>query len=583
MITTQKKKGPAKRTSRPPLKTTINRSKPEITNDLKIVPLGGLGEVGKNMTVLEYKDDIIIIDVGLKFPEDNMPGIDLLIPNIEYLEERKDKIRGILITHGHLDHTGAFPYMQEKLGNPPIYTAKLTRGMLIKRHSEFPDLPKPEFHLVTAGDVEKFGDHFKVKFFHVNHNIPDDLALEIQTPVGKIIHTSDFKFDPTPLNEAPTDLEAIKKIGDSGVLVLMSDSTGAENEGSSISEKTIKENLETIFKESKDLIIAGTFASLLNRVQQLVELSEQYGRKVIFDGYSMKSNVEIAKELGYLKIGKGVQIDVNQFNDYDRSKITLIATGAQGEGNAVLMRVANKEHRFIDLRKGDTVVFSSSVIPGNERSVQNLKDALYRMGAHVYHYKMMDIHAGGHAQQEDLTKMLNLIRPKFFIPVHGQYSMMVSHQGLAIDTGIPEKNTIIADNGSIMHFTKDKWHFDKKKAPANPIMVDGLGVGDVGSVVLRDRLMLSEDGMFVIITLIDSKTGRLRGSPDIISRGFVYLKENKELLHEVRKRIRYIIDKKTTHPINAQYLKDNLRDKIGQYLYQKTQRRPMVLPVIIET
>jgi ribonuclease J len=360
------------------------------------------------------------------------------------------------------------------------------------------------------------------------------------------------------------------------------DSTGAENEGSSISEKTIKENLETIFKESKDLIIAGTFASLLNRVQQLVELSEQYGRKVIFDGYSMKSNVEIAKELGYLKIGKGVQIDVNQFNDYDRSKITLIATGAQGEGNAVLMRVANKEHRFIDLRKGDTVVFSSSVIPGNERSVQNLKDALYRMGAHVYHYKMMDIHAGGHAQQEDLTKMLNLIRPKFFIPVHGQYSMMVSHQGLAINTGIPEKNTIIADNGSIMHFTEDKWHFDKRKAPANPIMVDGLGVGDVGSVVLRDRLMLSEDGMFVIITLIDSKTGRVKGSPDIISRGFVYLKENKELLHEVRKRIRYIIDKKTTHPINAQYLKDNLRDKIGQYLYQKTERRPMILPVIIE-
>lgn len=574
---------PRKRTSR-----TTTGSRPaqqpqtQDENTLRIVPLGGLGEIGKNMTVLEYKDDIIIIDIGFKFPEDNMPGIDFIIPNIQYLEERKDKIRGIIITHGHMDHTGAMPYLQEKLGNPPVYTARLTEGLLLKRHQEFQHLPKLEIYSVKGGDVEKFGDHFEVKFFHVNHNIPDDIALIVKTPVGTVVHTADFKFDPTPLNEEPTNLDDIKKIGDEGVLVLMSDSTGAENAGHSISEKTIQENLEVIFQEATGMIIAGTFASLLNRIQQLVELSEKYGRKVIFDGYSMKSNVEIAKELKYLKIKKGTQIDPSQFGDYPRDKITLIATGAQGEGNAVLMRVANKEHRHIDLRKNDTVVFSSSVVPGNERSVQNLKDALYRMGASVYHYKMMDIHAGGHAQQEDLITMMNLIRPKFFMPIHGQYSMMVSHQKLAVAEGIPEKNTIIADNGSIINFTPEKWWFNKKPAPSNPIMVDGLGVGDVGNVVLRDRQMLSQDGMFVIITLIDSRTGRVKGSPDIISRGFIYLKENREMLREVRKRIRYIIEKKTTHPINAQYLKDNLRDKIGQYLYQQTERRPMVLPVIIE-
>lgn len=577
--TTRKKRSTTPRVKKEPKKAAPSRS---TDTDLKIIPLGGLGEIGKNMSLIEYKDDILIIDVGLKFPEENMPGIDLIIPDIKYLEDKKDRIRGIIITHGHMDHTGALPYIQQKLGNPPIYTARLTEGLVLKKHSEFQHLPKPEIYLVKGGDSVKFGDYFEVDFFHVNHNIPDDLALKIKTPVGTIVHTSDFKFDPTPLHEAPTDLEAIKKIGDEGVLLLMSDSTGAENEGRSISEVTIQENLETIFKESKEMIVSGTFASLINRIQQLIELSEKYDRKVIFDGYSMKSNVEIAKELKYIRIKKGTQIDPSQFHDYPRSKITLIATGAQGEGNAVLMRVANREHRFIDLRKGDTVIFSSSVVPGNERTVQGLKDALYRMGAKVYHYKMMDIHAGGHAQREDLAEMINLIRPKFFMPIHGYYSMMVSHRDLAIEQGIPEENAFIADNGSVIHFTKDKWWFDKKTVPSNPVLIDGLGIGDVGNVVLRDRQMLSEEGMFVIITLIDSKTGRLVGSPDIISRGFIYLKENRELLREVRKRIRYIIEKKATHPINATYLKDNLRDKIGQYLYQQTERRPIVLPVIIE-
>lgn len=574
---------PSRKATEGKIKTRTKKIDIDKNGTLKVIPLGGLGGVGKNMTVLEYKDDILIIDIGLMFPQEDMPGIDFIIPNIKYLENKKDKIRGIILTHGHLDHTGAFPYLQEKLGNPPIYTADLTKGLLIKRHQEFRHLPKPEIHTVKGDDIEKFGDYFEVRFFHVNHTIPDDLALVIKTPVGTIFHTSDFKFDATPLNEEPVDLIKLKKIGDEGVLLLTSDSTGAENSGHSISEKTIQENLEIIFKESKSLIIASTFASLINRIQQLIELSEKYDRKVIFDGLSMKSNVEIAKELKYIKIKKGTQIDVKQFHEYPRSKITLIATGAQGQGNAVLMRIANREHRHIDLIKNDSVIFSSSVVPGNERAVQNVKDQLYHAGAKVYHYKMMDIHSGGHAQQDDLKEMIRLIRPKFFMPIHGQFSMMVNHGWLAEEEKIDEKNIILAENGSIINLKHDNWSFDKEKAPMNNIYVDGLGVGDIGNVVLRDRQVLADDGMFVIVALIDSRTGKVRQSPDIISRGFVYLRENKELLSDVRKRVKSVIESKTTTgSVNWVYLKDEVRNKIGLFLFQKTQRRPMVLPVIIE-
>lgn len=558
---------------------------------VKIIPLGGLGEIGRNMSIIEYKNDIIIIDAGFGFPEDDMLGIDYTLPNISYLDGKQQNIRGILITHGHMDHIGGLPYMIQKLGNPTVYATNLTRGIIIKRHLEFPTLPELDIDLVHAGEVIHLGESFEIQFFHVNHNIPDDVGLIIKTPDGVIVHTADFKFDPKPLNEEPADLEFIKSIGDKGVTVLMSDSTGAEKDGKAISESIIQDNLETIFVESKGMIITGTFSSLINRIQQLITLSEKYDRKVIFDGYGLKSNVEIAKQFNQIRVKRDTQIPIEQIDRYPRSKVTVIGTGAQGEDRAVLTRIASGEHRYVQIKKGDSVVFSSSVIPGNERTVQRLKDMFYRMGAHVYHYGMMDIHASGHAQREDLRLMIRLIRPKFLMPIHGYYSMMVNHGYLGQQEGMKEEDIIIADNGSIVHIHDSaaikqghqaSWWFDKKTAPSDNVMVDGLGVGDIGNVVLRDRQVLSEDGFVVVVALIDSRTGRIRGSPDIISRGFVYLKEHKELLAQVRKQIKFIVEKKMAYPINTTYLKDELRDQIGLMLFKRTERRPMILPVVIE-
>ena len=549
---------------------------------LKVIALGGLGEIGKNCYCLEYKDDIILIDIGIMFPDESMPGIDFIIPNTGYLDGKLDRIRGVVLTHGHMDHVGAVPYLQQKLGNPDIYTAELTKNLVLKRHAEFPHLPKLPIHVVKDGDRVKMGDYFMVEFFHMNHNIPDDLGVLVETPVGNLLHTADFKFDPTPVNDTPVDLAKLRSYGDKGVLALMVDSTDAENPGHSISEQTIYENMDLIFKDATGMLILGTFSSMINRMQQIVQLSEKYGRKVVFDGYSLKTNVEIAKEMGYLKIQKGTQIAMEQVKDYPRERVTVVATGAMGQEGASLMRIVNLEHRHLQVQRKDTVVFSSSVIPGNERSVQYLKDMLYRSGVKVYHYKMMDIHAGGHARQEDLKEIMLLTRPKFLIPHHGQYSMMVANGENGKAVGIPEENIIIADNGQIIHLSPEQWWFDKKTAPANYVMVDGLGIGDIGSVVLRDRQALAEDGMFTIVIIVDPKTGRIRTSPDIISRGFIYLKEQKDLLMQVRKRIRTIIEGEKQRPMNLAYLKDEIRDDIGQYLFQKTERRPMVLPVIIE-
>lgn len=594
--TLKRRKAPRFRDHRRPLGEVklmpVKRPERETTDDymkqdsLKITHLGGLGEVGRNMQVLEYKEDIILVDAGLGFPEDNQPGIDFNLPNVSYLEGKQDRIRGLVITHGHYDHIGALPYIIEKIGNPPIYTSRLTGSLVLKRHQEFPHLPEMDITEVNHANVIQLGKYFKVEFFHVNHNIPEDLGLIIDTPSGRLVHTSDFKFDEAPLNDKPTDLGHIKGIGDRGITLLMSDSTGAEKPGASVSETTIHANLEEIFKASKGRIITATYASLINRIQQLIDLSEKYGRKVAIDGYSMKTNVEILKELGQINIKKGTQITVDQIDNYPDNQITVIGTGAQGERPAVMMRIAAGEHRYIQLRESDTVIFSSSVVPGNERTVQRLRDLLYRLNVNLYHYNMMDIHTGGHALQEDLKKMVRLIRPKFFLPNHGFYSMMITHGRLAQEEGIPKENVIIPDNGSILHLTPNEWWFDKKTAPVDNIMVDGLGVGDIGNVVIRDRQVLAADGMFVIICVVDSRSGKLRGSPDIISRGFVYLKENKDLLAQVRKRIKSIIDGKNPHPQPAgatlSYLKDEIRNQIGLFLFQKTERRPMVLPVLIE-
>jgi len=554
------------------------------------VPLGGLGEVGRNMTLLEYlpagrqaRGQILVIDVGFRMPEEDMPGVDFIIPNISYLRGREKDIVGIVFTHGHYDHIGAVPYLIEKLKYPPMFASGLTKAIILKRQEDFTNLQKLNINMVKDGSRVKLGS-FTVEFFKQNHNISDNLGLFIQTPAGNIVHTSDFKFDKNPVYDLPTNYEKLKEIGRRGVLLLMSDSTGAEEEGHSLSEKMIMDNLEKIFKKAQGRVIAATFGSLIHRIQQLIALSEKYGRKVAVDGYSMKTNVEICKKLGYIKSQKGTLIKPNQMQNYPDSKVTLVCTGAQGEGQAVLMRIANHEHRFVRLKKGDTLIFSSSVIPGNERTVQFLKDQLYRQKTNVYHYKMMDIHAGGHAQREELREMIRIMKPKFFLPIHGQYSMLVNHAKLAQSEGIPENNIVVAENGTIMNLGKNSFVVDKRKTESNYIMVDGLGIGDVGEIVLRDRQTLAKDGMFVIVAIIDRNTGKVRGSPDIISRGFVYLRESKELLYETRKKVVDIVNKTTSSngAVNWSYVKDNIRNRIGDFLYQKTQRRPMILPVVIE-
>jgi len=565
-------------------KSYTNRGQAERKfNNLKIVPLGGLGEVGRNMTILEYENSILIIDMGFRMPEEDMPGIDYIIPNIEYLKGKEKNILGVIFTHGHYDHIGAVPYLIEKLGYPQLFASALTRGIILKRQEDFTHLKKIEAILVKDGTVISLGP-FRVEFFKQNHNIPDNLGLFIETPVGNIVHTSDFKFDNNPVNDEPTNFEKLKAIGSRGILLLMSDSTGAENEGHSLSEKQIFENLDEIFNSAKGRIIAATFGSLINRAQQVITLSEKHGRRVAIDGYSMRTNIEICKVLGCIKAKRGTLIKPKDMANYPDSKVTLLCTGAQGEDQAVLMRITNGEHQFVRIKRGDTVIFSSSVVPGNERTVQFLKDELYRQGCIVYHYKMMDIHAGGHAQVEELKEMLRIMRPRFFLPIHGQFSMLVNHALIAQNYGLPEKNILVAENGHIINLSEGKIQIDKKKIPAGYIMVDGLGIGDVGEVVLRDRQVLAKDGMFVIIAVVDRQTGRVKGSPDIISRGFVYLKESKELLRETRKKVIGIVDRTagTGGAVNWIYVRDEIRNKIGQFLYTRTERRPMVLPVLIE-
>lgn len=550
---------------------------------LKIIHFGGLGEVGRNMSAIQYDDEIILIDAGVRFPREDMPGIDFIIPNTGYLDDKKHMVKAMFFTHGHMDHIGALPFIRNRIGDPDIYAAPLTKAILIKRQDDFKFQNPLEINDIKAGDEIKISDKISVKVLRINHSIPDDLEIVIKTPIGNVVHTSDFKFDDTPVNDLPADIDEMKKLAEEGVLVLMSDSTGAEREGHSLSEQQVTASLEKLFTEATGMIILGTFASLINRIQQIITISENFGKKVVFDGYSMKTNVEICKKLGYLKIKKGTQIGMEEVNSYPKDKVVACVTGAQGEGNAVLMRIANGEHRYLRTSRDDTYIFSSSVIPGNEVDVQFLKDQLYRNGAKVFNYYMLDVHTGGHGQKEDLREMIRLIKPKFMFPIHGQYSMMVNHGLMAQEEGIPEQNVIVADNGTVVNIEKDKWWFDKIRAPSDYVFVDGLGIGDIGNVVLRDRQVLSEDGMFVIVVLIHSKTGTVRGSPDIISRGFVYLKENKELLSQVRKRIKFIVEGKGGHQQpNLPFLKDQIRNQVGLFLFQKTERRPMILPVLIE-
>ena len=557
-------------------------AKPQ-TQFVKIIPLGGLGEVGKNMMVIEDRGKILIIDMGLRMPEEDMPGIDYIIPNIVSLRGREKDIVGILITHGHLDHIGAIPYLVGKLGNPPMFAAPLAKGILLKRQEDFSRQPKLKISPIEDRKILRIGP-FKIEPFRQNHNINDNFGFVIETSAGNIVHTSDFKFDDSPVNDPPTDYNRLRKIGANKVLFLMSDSTNAEQPNHSLSEKVIMENLDEIFKQAQGRIITATFGSLLNRIQQIITLSEKHGRRVTIEGYSMKTNVEIAKRLGYIKARKGTLLTTKEVLKYPDNKITILSTGAQGEENAVLMRIINKEHKTLRIQRGDSVIFSSSVIPGNERTVQFVKDHLYRQGANVFHYKMMDIHASGHANEEELKEIIRYLKPKFFMPIHGQLSMMYTHADLVKEEGIPAKNIVIPENGNIVNLSYNQISIDKKTVPSNLIMVDGLGVGDVGEIVLRDRQNLAKDGMFVIIVVVDRQKGIVRGSPDIISRGFIYLRESKDLLRDVRRRVVGVVNKtsQTGGAVNWVHVRDSVKKEVSDFLQKKTNRRPMVLPVIIE-
>lgn len=553
---------------------------------VRIIVLGGLEEVGRNCTLIEYKDDIVLIDMGLQFPEEDMPGVDYIIPNMSYLKGKEKNVKGVIITHGHYDHIGAIPHTVPYIGGPPVYALPIAAGIIKKRQDDF---KSSRVNVKTINiDTELQLGAFKVHFFHINHNIPDSAGIVVETPAGTICHTGDWKFDYHPVGTPPADLKKIARVGEEGVALLMGDSTNANQPGQQTSEKVIGEELERIIEKAQGRVIIGTFASLLSRVKQIMEISERLGRKVALDGYSMKTNVEIARALGFIKVSDSTLIPMDRANKYPDEKITIVCTGAQGEKNAALNRIASDNHRFINVKRTDTVVFSSSVVPGNEASVQKLKDTFYRKRARVIHKDIMDVHAGGHAKQEDIKLMLSLFTPKYYMPIEGNHFLLRENQMVALGMGWPEDHTFVADNGQILEMWKDKngeshIQMTKEHVPTDYVFVDGLGVGDVSNVVLRDRQALAEDGIVVVITKVEAKTGKILGLPDIVSRGFVHMKENKQLIQATRKLAKDAADNKNPEtPADTDYIKQQIRDQVGKFLFKKTERRPMVLPVLIE-
>lgn len=551
--------------------------------NLRVVPLGGLEEVGANMMMYEFGDDIIIVDMGYAFPDDTTPGIDYIIPDTKYLEEKKKNIRGVFITHGHMDHIGAIPYILPKIGDPPIYTLPLTAGMIRKRLEEFDMAQRTKLNAIGRDDVIRLGN-FTIRFFGVNHNIPDSMGLSIVTPVGQVIHTGDWKFDHTPVNEMPAEFGKLAKFGSEGVLLLISDSTNAEKPGYTTSERELGFTIDRLFQDAKGRIIFASFSSLLSRMQQVFDIAAKYNRKVMVTGRSMVNNIEVALSLGYLRIQPKQIIKSEQAKKYPDNQIVILTTGSQGEEGAGLARMARGDHKIIKVKKGDTAIVSASPIPGNERSVVAVLDNLTREGVNVIYNKILDIHTSGHAQQEELKLMLSLVKPKYFMPMHGEHHMLVAHGKLALSLGMKEENIFILGNGDALEVATNgeaKQHVDA--VHAGYVFVDGLGVGDVGEVVLRDRQLMAQDGMFVIIMTLDRKNGKLVNQPDIISRGFIFMKNNDDLIREVKHEVRKMVD---THGKKAEpnwaYLRQVVRDEVGEYLFQKTERRPMVLPVIIE-
>lgn len=552
---------------------------------LRFVPLGGLEEVGKNMSIIEYGNDMIVIDMGLMFPNEDMPGIDYVLPDVSYLAENKEKIRGVIITHGHLDHTGGIPYLYDKIGSPQIYSAPLTNGLIKKRLEEFGMENRVKLQTITPGKEALQLGCFKVETFRLNHNIPDSIGLSITTPEGILVYATDWKFDHTPADGRPTDFSKLAQLGGQDVLALFSDSTNAQKPGHTISEKEVEDVLFKLVENARGRVIVATFSSLISRIQQILNVAKKMNRKVAFSGRSMVANVEVASALEALIIPEDTMIDVKEIGKYPDQRIIIVCTGSQGEERSALTRIASGEHRQIKIKKGDTVILSSSPIPGNERSVNDVMDNLFREGARVIYQKLMDVHTSGHAYQEDLKLMMGLIKPKFFIPIHGERHKLMVHAGLAQDVGIPEQNVLVSDNGQIIEFEGGKGAVTNKRVPASYVMVDGLGVGDVGNIVLRDRKAMAEDGIFVVIVTVNHETGQIVTSPDIISRGFIYMRENENLVHKARAEIKRLFSKHSTDRKprgDWGLIKTKLREELGEFLHKETERRPMVIPVVIE-
>jgi ribonuclease J len=546
---------------------------------LRIIPLGGLGEIGKNMMAYEFGRDIIVVDCGVMFPEERMLGVDIVLPDVRYLEERKDRIRGIVITHGHEDHIGGLPFLWPKLG-APIFGSPLSAGFIEVKFQEYGI--KTKVNVVNPGDKIRLGS-FTVEFFHLTHSIPGAMGLSIDTPVGLIVHVTDFKFDHTPINDRPADVGKIAAIGRRGVLCLMSESTNIEIPGTSPSEATITGAIDDIFKKARGRIIFASFASMINRIQQVMDLAHTYHRRVAISGRTMEKNIDIAMKLGYLKVPQGILTDIRQINRLPDDNIVILSTGSQGEEYSALVRMASGEHRQIKIKKGDTVLISASEIPGNESAIHETIDNLYRQGATVVAGKEFDVHVSGHGNRDDLKRMIELIKPKYFIPIHGEYRMLVKHAQLAQELGIPEQQTIVVDNGEVVEFDQRGGRKVGARVPAGYILVDGTGIGDVGNIVLRDRQAMAKEGIFVVIVTVENKTGKMITSPDIISRGFVYMRASEDLIFKARQEIKKVFTRHNQRrPINWDFLKKSIRDELGEFLFKETQRRPMIIPVVIQ-
>lgn len=550
-----------------------------VKEKLQIIPLGGLGEVGKNMTVFRYANDIIIVDAGLMFPDDDMLGVDLVIPDMSYIYENADLIKAVFLTHGHEDHIGGLPYLLKNL-DVPVYGTALTLGILQGRLKEN-DVKSDKLIEIKPGDKIKAGV-FTVGFLRVNHSIADSVALAINTPHGMVVHTGDFKFDQTPVDGQVTEFSKFAELGDKGVLALLADSTNAERPGFTASEKSVGKTLDEIFRNAKNRIVVASFSSNIHRLQQVVDSAVKYNRKVAVIGRSMLNVVSIALELGYLRIPEGVLIDIDAVNNYTASQVVILTTGSQGEPMSALTRIAMSDHKKVSIVPGDTVVISATPIPGNEKLVARTVDHLFKLGADVVYEKSEGIHVSGHASQEELKLMQNLVRPKFFIPVHGEYRHLIKHAKLANEVGVPKENIFVVENGDVIELNSHEGKVNGK-VTAGRVLVDGLGVGDVGNIVLRDRKQLSQDGILIIVVTIDKSTNTIVAGPDIVSRGFVYVREADNLMDAAREKVHFALNKCVqSGAADWSSIKFAIRDALGRFLYEKTRRRPMILPIIME-